>query len=198
MFAREIEVTERGCHEDVGGAPSVNQEADDFLTVIKHPLRGGGFVIDVAGVDLSVVIEKILCDLNGAGEVKRQLAITAAGADESWVRLKKPGELVEEPEARGGMNIDLCAALDGIAGDIGRGGVKKTERPGPPAASGIKIRPGLEEEIEHSAAAHREDRRGIEGVGGIVDVRFQFRTAREQFAQSRNVIVAKRLVRLLK
>ena len=86
MFANEVGIAERRGHQDVGLAAAPHQVARDFLTVAHHVLRGSGFVVHVAGVDVRAVIQQELRDLDRAGKMERRLAITAAGP-----RTTRPG-----------------------------------------------------------------------------------------------------------
>src|SRR5688572_30437037 len=126
--------------------------------------------------------------------MERCLAVAAPLANESGIPLEQFPEPVEEPEARGGVNIDDGAAFDGVAREVGLGRVEKAKTPGPPAALRVDVGAGIEEKIEHRAAFDSEDRRGIEIVGGIVDARFEFGVPGEEIAYGRDVVVAKGLV----
>src|SRR5439155_7755725 len=75
VTADQAGVTERRSHEQIGLAPTPDQAPNDFLTITNHPLRGGGFVVHVASVNVRAVLEKEFRNLNGAGEMERCLAV---------------------------------------------------------------------------------------------------------------------------
>src|SRR5579883_217714 len=87
MMANETGIAECGGHQDIGVAAAGHKITGHILAVIwivprladaEHVLSRGGFVIDVAGVDVGSLFEKELCDFAGGREVQRGLAIAAA------------------------------------------------------------------------------------------------------------------------
>ena len=59
-FASEIRVADRGGHEDIGLAPTLNQVTRDFRPLAYHPLGSRGFMIQVASIDVRAVIQQEL------------------------------------------------------------------------------------------------------------------------------------------
>ena len=72
-------IADRGGHEHIGLATALNEATHDLLAVTDHPLRRGGFVIDIERVNVRAVVEQVLGDRNVAREVKGRLAVAATG-----------------------------------------------------------------------------------------------------------------------
>ena len=121
MSADEFDIAEGGSHEDIGVAAALDEKARDLLAVTHHVLGRGGFVIDIAGVDIRAVGEEELGHFQGAGKMERSLAIAAASVDEARVGGDERLEPIDHPEACGSVNIDRGSALDRISREVSLG-----------------------------------------------------------------------------
>ena len=99
------------------------------------------------------MIEEVLGDLHRAGEVKRGLAVPAAGVDKRGVGRDQFAESVDQPQAGCRVRVHDGAALDGVGGQFGFRAMEEPESSGPPAALGVDVGAGFEQDIEHLATA---------------------------------------------
>ena len=196
MVADEGGITERGSHEDVGPAAAPNQVTRDLLAVADHILRGGGFMIHVAGVEVRAAIDQELRDLDRAGKMKRCLAVPAGRVHQFRIRGDQFAEFVQQAEARGGVRIDDRAALDRIRRQFGWGAVEETESARPPAALGVDVGARVEQHVEHLATTHAGNGGGVERPERFVDPGFDRGMAFEQFTEQRSVVPLKSLMQL--
>jgi len=144
MFLDEGEIAERGSHEEIGAGAALDEVAGDFGAFANHPLRWGRFVIDVEGVDVRAVGEKVIGDFSGGSEVERRLAVASAGVDQIGIAFDELFEAIEVAQARGGVGIDVGAAFD----EEGREAVivvEHAETSGPPMTAGIDVGAVIEE-----------------------------------------------------
>ncbi len=61
------QITDSGSHEDVGLRSARDQKSGHVVAIGPdryHILRGGGFVVDVAGVDIGAVFKKDGCNFD--------------------------------------------------------------------------------------------------------------------------------------
>ena len=116
MSASEVQVAERRRHEKVGLAAAGDQVSGHVEAVVQHVLGRCRLVVQVACVDLGAVVEQVLGDLDCGGEMKRRLAIAAAGMDELGVSLNQLTKSVEQAQPRRGVNVHDRSALDRIGG----------------------------------------------------------------------------------
>ena len=69
MSADEFGITEGGSHQNVRLATALNEVTRNLLAIAHHVLRRCGFVVDIARVNIGVVIQEERGDFDGAGEV---------------------------------------------------------------------------------------------------------------------------------
>ncbi len=73
-------------------------------------------MVQVACIEVSSVVEQVSGNLDGGREVKRRLAIAAAGVDKLWVSLYQLTKPVEQAEPSRGVSVHDGSALDRIGG----------------------------------------------------------------------------------
>jgi hypothetical protein len=96
--------------EEAGDVVPIGLSPFHVLPRTGHVLGGGGFVVDVARVDLGSMVEQKSGDLNGCGEVKRKLAVTTSCMDELRVESQELTNAVDHAESSGSMDIDKGSA----------------------------------------------------------------------------------------
>ena len=168
------------------------------MAVAEHPLCWGGFVVDVAGIDLRAVFEQVGGDLNRAGEVERSLAVAASGVHELRIALHQLAEPVHQPQPCRGMNIDLGPQRDGVSRQLRRRPCEAVQNHPPttgsfasrfaPAARRASIIAGLRAACEQ---------RRIKRPQRLIDPRPEIGVAVEQRADSIGVIGSDRLRELI-
>src|SRR6185295_1785476 len=122
--------------------------AGDLGSLTEHVLRGSGFVIDVAGVDVGAMREKKLGDVGGAGKMEGCLAVAAAGMNQGGSCRCELAQDLEQTEARRRVGVDARPAFDGIFRQVWFCVVQEPETAGPPLAAGVDVGTGREERIE--------------------------------------------------
>src|SRR6185503_9075416 len=137
VFPDETLVAESRGHENVCLTSALNEIARDFLAVADHVLRGSGFMIDVASVDVSAAIHQICGDFHCAGEMEWRLAIAPASVHKRRLSGDEFAQSVHQAEARCSMYIDDRPALDGVFGKVRFRAVQESEASRPPAAFGV-------------------------------------------------------------
>ncbi len=92
------------------------------------------------------------------------------------------------------MDIHDRAPFDGISSQVRFGAMEKPESAGPPPALGVDVGAGVEQDIQHLAAAHPGDQRRIEGGHRVVDLRFQLGMAIEHASEQDGVVFGERFL----
>jgi hypothetical protein len=120
----EREITDRGCHQDIGLCAAGDEEARNVVPIrlspfqvlprASHVLCGGRLMVDVASVDVGPVIEQQSSDLNSGSEMEWELAVTTACLHELRISGQEFADTVDFPKPRCGMDIDDCATRDEI------------------------------------------------------------------------------------
>ena len=98
---------------------------------------------------------------------------------------------IDHAEPRRGMRIDARAALDQKRRQRGIDRVEHAEPAGPPAAAGVDVGAGREQQIDHVAVVRRSNNsRRIEGepIQRPVQRRHQLRLVAQELSGSLNVI----------
>src|SRR5580704_10375015 len=184
----EREITDGGCHQDIGLGAAVDEEARNVVPIrlspfqvlprTSHVLCGGRFMVDVASVNVGPVVEQQSSDLNRGSEMEWQLAVTAACMHELRILGQEFADTVDFPKPRGGMDIDDCAARDEIVRKPRTGAIEDAEAAGPPASTLVDIGAGIEQHVDDLAVlflnSSNEGRR-IEAVvrQRLIDAEFE-------------------------
>jgi hypothetical protein len=99
----------------------MHQVASHVQAVAKHPVRGGGFVVDVECVDVGSIVEQERHELDGAGEVERSLTISAPGVHALSISLDELPQTVQVAQARRCVNGNDGPVLDSVCRELGIG-----------------------------------------------------------------------------
>ena len=151
MLANTIDIARRGRQQNVGRAAPLHQVTSHVQAVAKHPLRGGGFVVDVECVDVGAMVEQERRDLDGAGEVERSLAIASPGVHALRISLDELPQTVQVAQARRGVNVNDGPTLDGVRRKLGIGRMQIAKSARPPLALGVDVRSGRKQDVDHRA-----------------------------------------------
>lgn len=147
-------------------------------------------MINIPGVDLRAVIEKVSGDLGGCGKVQRRLSIAPGSMHQFRIRTDEFLELIDHSQAGRRVGSDPRATFDGIDRQFGCGTIEQPEASGPPAAAGVDVGARCKKNIQHLAASNLNNRRRIKISDGLVDLCLQCRKAFEQSAHGRRVVIA--------
>src|SRR5205085_875677 len=151
-------------------------------------LGGSGFVVDIASIDLSALIEEIFGNFDGARKMERSLTISTAGVDEIGIRGEARAQFVDQPKTSGSMGSNGGAALDGVSSQVGFGRVEEAKTSSPPAAPGVDVGARREQNIEHLTAAGVNDCGRVERANGVIDASLKFGALLEEPLQQSSII----------
>src|SRR5581483_3070619 len=118
------------------------------LSCAHHILRRGGFVVDVAGVDVSAVRDEQGGNLDSGGRVQRELAVAAAGVDKLRIGGQQFANPVDLAKSRCCVDIHLRPAADQVFRKLAVGGIEDTEASRPPSRARVDVRAGIEKNID--------------------------------------------------
>jgi hypothetical protein len=93
------------------------------LTGGSHVLRGGRFMVDVAGVDVGAVVQQESGDLDSGREVKWELAVATAGMNEFRGEGQELADAADHTEPCGRMDIDSRTTRNEVFRKLGAGGI---------------------------------------------------------------------------
>src|SRR5258707_1102974 len=77
MMVNQVFPSKRCRHENIGFAAASDQTGYDGLPIANHVLRGRGFVVHIAGVDVGAMIQKEFRNLDAGGKMQRRLTVAA-------------------------------------------------------------------------------------------------------------------------
>src|SRR5258708_12536614 len=99
MPTHQLQVAEGGGYEDLSLATARDEITRDLLAVSRvmpslndahHVLRGGGFMLDVARINVCAVVEQVLRDLYGRGDMQRSLTVVPPASPHPRILLPPP------------------------------------------------------------------------------------------------------------
>ncbi len=147
-------IADGGGGEDIGLSAAGKEIASDVVAMRPHGghvLKCGGFVIDVAGVDVGTGIEEEGGDFDGGGEVKRELAVAAASMDELRIGSEEFADAFDHAKSSSGVNVEGGAARDQVVSELGRCGIENAETAGPPLGACVDVGARVEEDVDDFA-----------------------------------------------
>ena len=110
MLQHEIAIAERGSHQNVGAASTLNQVARHIVATSQRVLRRRRFVVDVKRVENRAFPKKVLGRLDIARDMQRRLAVAALHADASRICRDQLAQLVDHAVPRRRVSVDDGAA----------------------------------------------------------------------------------------
>jgi hypothetical protein len=114
----------------------------------SHILRGSGFMVNVASIDVGAVIEQEGGDLDRGREMEWELTVAAACVDEGWIGSEQLADAVDHAEPGGSVDVDASATRDEVFRKFGACGVENAEATGPPARTFIDVGAGVEQRVD--------------------------------------------------
>ena len=152
VAAHQLQIADRGGHQDVGLAAARDEISRDVLVVAHHVLRGCGLVIDVARIDVRAMVEQQLRNVDGRRDSAAASGRHRRARGRARAFGEQPVERLDMPSFAAALTSTTAPRSMRIGNEDPIRAMEHAESAGPPAAPDVDIGAGLQQCVDHIAA----------------------------------------------